>query len=291
MSPERGPGFSGRLRIGSYNIAHGRGDAGSSWQVAKKAELLKRLDEIALVLKDERLDVAVLNEVDVNSFRTRGIDQVHHIARQARLPFRASQCHIDLSLGLVKHQYGNAVLSRHPISRTRQVSFPGHSFWETALLGKKAGLLCTMTLPDTREIRIMAVHLEHRLESNRIKAARRIEEARIASPAPLILAGDFNSTRLDYPMAVPTDGGQTALSWLLDTGAYRTLPSGQPQEDDMTFPASHPSTVIDWILVPRDWEIVSKRVIATTLSDHRPVVLEVQVPARSPARCPCIHPG
>jgi endonuclease/exonuclease/phosphatase family metal-dependent hydrolase len=279
MRTERGPVFSGRLRIGSYNIAHGRGDARSSWQVAKKADLLERLDEIAEVLKNERLDLAVLNEVDVNSFRTSGIDQVHHIARQAQFLFRAAQCHIDFSLGPVKHQYGNAVLSRHPISRTQQVSFPGHSSWETALLGKKAGLLCTMTLPDDREIRIMAVHLEHRLESNRLKAAHRIEAARIIAPSPLILAGDFNSTRLEYPMAVPTDGGQTALSWLLETGAYRTLPSGQPQEDDLTFPASHPITVIDWVLVPREWEIVSKRVIATTLSDHRPVVLEAQVPA------------
>jgi endonuclease/exonuclease/phosphatase family metal-dependent hydrolase len=278
MSTDCEHGFAGRLRIGTYNIAHGLGEANNVWQVAKKAELLDRLDDIARLLKGERLDLAVLNEVDVNSFRTRGINQVRYIARKAGLPFCVGQCHIDVSLGLVKHRYGNAVLSRHPISQTKRVSFPGHSLWETVLLGKKAGLLCTITLPDAREIRIMAVHLEHRLESKRLEAANRIEEVRRAFPTPLILAGDFNSTWIDSPPAMPNKDCQTAISWLLGSGAYRTLPSGQLLEEDMTCPAPHPTTVIDWILVPAAWNILSKRVIATTLSDHRPVIMEVEAP-------------
>jgi Metal-dependent hydrolase len=278
MNAESPSNASGRFRIGIYNIAHGLGGARAHWRLARKAALLKRLDEIALVLDGERLDFVVLNEVDVNSFRTRGIDQVAHIARRAGFPFLAAQCHIDLSLGPIRHRYGNAVLSRHPISRMQQVAFPGHSFWESALLGKKEGMLCTMTLPDGWKIRMMAVHLDHRLEFNRLKAAHRIEEARRTSPAPLIVAGDFNSTQPDHSTAASTGNGHTALSWLLATGAYQTLPSGPPQEDDMTFPAAHPNTAIDWILVPREWEIVSKHVVGTTLSDHRPVIMEVEAP-------------
>jgi endonuclease/exonuclease/phosphatase family metal-dependent hydrolase len=190
---------------------------------------------------------------------------------------------IDLSLGPITHRYGNAVFSRYPISQVNQISFPGHSLWESVLLGKKSGLLCTIMLPDARQVRLMAVHLEHRQESNRLAAARKIEEIRKSSPAPLILAGDFNSTRLEYPHARPDPSGQTAISWLLESGgAYKTLPSGPLKDEDLTFSSSRPMAIIDWILVPADWIIVGKRVIASALSDHRPVVMEVEMPHLDP---------
>jgi endonuclease/exonuclease/phosphatase family metal-dependent hydrolase len=272
--------FGGRLRIGAYNIAHGRGTVESVWRVDRKSVLIDRLDNIALLLEAEKLDLVVLNEIDVDSCRTYSINQVRHIAEKALFPFWVEQCNIDLALGPVKHRYGNAVLSRHPISRVNQISFPGHSLWETVLLGKKSGLLCTITLPNAQQVRLMAVHLEHRQESSRLAAARKIQEIRNSSRSPLILAGDFNSTRLEYPHARPDQNGQTAISWLLESGAYRTLPSGPLKADDLTFSSSHPMAIIDWILVPADWIIVEKQVIASTLSDHRPVVMEVEMPDR-----------
>jgi endonuclease/exonuclease/phosphatase family metal-dependent hydrolase len=276
--------FAGRLRIGAYNIAHGRGIVENPWRIDPKNALADRLDNIAFSLQTEKLDFVVLNEIDVNSCRTHSINQVRHIAEKARFPFRVEQCNIDFSLGPVKHRYGNAVLSRHPISQANQISFPGHSLWETVFLGKKSGLLCTITLPDERQIRLMAVHLEHRLESNRLAAARKIEEIRKSSPAPLILAGDFNSTRLEYPHAHPDPSGQTAISWLMESGAYKTLPLGPLKDDDLTFLSSRPIAVIDWILVPEDWIIVGKRVIASTLSDHGLVVMEVEMPGQYPGK-------
>jgi endonuclease/exonuclease/phosphatase family metal-dependent hydrolase len=274
--------LSGCLRIGAYNIAHGRGNVASPWRIDTKNALVDRLDRIVSLLQAENLDFLVLNEIDINSCRTHSINQVRHVADKAQFPFCVELCNIDLSLGLVKHRYGNSVLSRHPISQVSQISFPGHSLWETLLLGKKSGLLCTITLPDKQQVRLMAVHLEHRLESNRLAAARKIEEIRKSSPVPLVLAGDFNSTRLDYPHATPDPSGQTAISWLLESRAYKTLPSGPLSDADLTYSSSHPMAVIDWILVPADWIIVGKRVIASSLSDHRPVVMEVVMPDRHP---------
>jgi endonuclease/exonuclease/phosphatase family metal-dependent hydrolase len=272
--------FSGRLRIGAYNIAHGRGIVKGPWRMDTKKGLTDRLDHIALLLQAEKLDFVVLNEIDVSSCRTHCFNQVRHIAEKAQFPYCVEQCNIDFSLGPLKHRYGNAVLSRHPISQVKRISFPGHSFWESVLLGKKSGLLCTITLPDEQQVSLMAVHLEHRLESNRLAAVRRIEESRKSSQAPLILAGDFNSTRLEYPHAQPDPSGQTAISWLLARGGYKTLPSGQLRDDDLTFSSSRPVAVIDWILVPEDWRIVERWVIASTLSDHRPVLMEVAMPSR-----------
>jgi endonuclease/exonuclease/phosphatase family metal-dependent hydrolase len=266
-----------RLRIGTYNIAHARGIGGNSrWRVDKRESLLECLDGIARTLNNERLDLLVLNEVDGNSFRTRGMNQVQYLAGRLQLPFHAHHCFINVSLGPLKLRYGNAVFSRYPISQVTHVPFPGHSLWESALLGKKAGLLCRVSLPSGREIRLMAVHLEHRLESNRLAAARRIEEVRKASPLPLLLAGDFNSTMMGFPHAASDPGGQTAVSWLLSTGAYRTRPFAPPQEGDMTFMATRPLSVIDWILVPAHWTILEKRVLSCTLSDHYPVIMEAE---------------
>jgi endonuclease/exonuclease/phosphatase family metal-dependent hydrolase len=45
--------------------------------------------------------------------------------------------------------------------------------------------------------------------------------------------------------------------------------------------ASHnPHRTIDHILVPRDWQLLEHRVIATDLSDHLPVVATYQIPYR-----------
>jgi endonuclease/exonuclease/phosphatase family metal-dependent hydrolase len=268
--------MAGRLRIGTYNIAHGCGTGRRVWQVENKNTLLERLENMALILKRERLDVAVLNESDIDSFRTHGMSQARQIAERAEFPYWIEQRNIDVSLGLIRHRYGNAVLSRHPISSAQQVAFPGHACWETLLMGKKNGLLCTIGLPGGRDVRILAVHLEHRLESKRLAAARLMEEVRGTSATPLVLAGDFNSTRPEYPQA-QCAGGQTAISWLLDSGAYRTLPSGPPQPEDYTFSSLSPDRVIDWILVPAAWTIMEKKVLASTLSDHRPVVMEVEM--------------
>ena len=66
-SPNAAPG--GCLRIGTYNIAHGRGPGPykNSRELLAKEDVLKRLTQIARLLRKERLDIAVLNEVDFDS--------------------------------------------------------------------------------------------------------------------------------------------------------------------------------------------------------------------------------
>jgi endonuclease/exonuclease/phosphatase family metal-dependent hydrolase len=277
------PRFTGRLRIGAFNIAHGGGTGNNYWQTGKRENYLRRLDRIADLLSEQDLAIVVLNEIDFDSFRTGGINQAEHIAKRAGFPFRVEQRNIDAALPFVGHRYGNAVLSRFPVQATRVILFPGHSTWETLLFGKKQGLLCTIRLSENYRIGLVAVHFEHRLESTRIRAARNIEVARRRSPLPFVLAGDFNSTVVGFPEATPDEHGQTAVSWLLSTGAYATRPSGQPQETDFTSPSIEPFRVIDWILVPATWDIVSKTVIDAKLSDHLPVVMEIKVSGTSQA--------
>jgi len=286
--PQEGPGpqppFTGRLTIGAYNLHHGLGVHPFSWnrpQRPPRQELDSRLTRLAALLRDANLDLVVLNEVDFASFRTYHQNQAAYLAEHAGFPFWVEQTNVDAALLFWRHRYGNALLSRHPLANPRLVRLPGHRFGESVCWGKKNGLICDVHPFPEQLIRMLAIHLDHRLETTRIKSARVIEQRRRTSPVPLILAGDFNSSPAHYPQATLDPSGQTALSWLLAQGGYQTRPQPPelPSPLDLTFSTLNPRQVIDWILVPGDWHIHSHRVVDAGLSDHRLVLMEVEITA------------
>ncbi len=225
------------LRIAIYNIAHGRGLADGNWSGGDKDAKLARLRKIAALLAAEKPDVVVLNEVDFDSTWSGGVNQAEVIARAMPLANRAEGRNLDVSLPFFTVRCGNAVLSRFPITDARLVKFPGYSTLETIGAGRKKGLLCTLLLPGDREVRILAVHLEHRSEEVRIAAALVIGELAADEGPPLVAAGDFNSTPKSYPRATPDASGRA----------------------------------IDWVLAPASWRIAEHRPLDSKLSDHRPV--------------------
>ena len=277
--------FRGRLRIATYNIAHGRGTADSNWTGESREVRLERLRQIAALLKEQNLDVVIVNEVDFDTIWSGDVNQAQFLAREAGFGFVAEQRNLDASIPFVSLRIGNALLSRYPITEATLVDFEGHTAWETVLAGKKRGLLCKVRLGTSRTVRFLATHLEHRGRRTRIASARKIEAVRAADPLPLVVAGDLNSSLANLPAARGDPRGQTALSVLLAGGGFRTLPDATPRAEGLTFSTLKPRSVIDWILVPVNWRIVSRTVIDTKLSDHRPVVMEVQIggaPASQP---------
>ena len=269
----------GCLRIGTYNIAHGRGPGPykNSRELLAKEDVLKRLTQIAQLLREERLDIVVLNEVDFDSLWSGHLNQAEFIAGEAGFSFLAEQRNIDMAIPLTRIRYGNAILSRYPLLAARRLPFAGYRALETIFIGRKQGLLCTVKVSETCSIQVLAVHLEHRQESTRLRAAKTIEEVRKGSSLPLIAAGDFNSAPVGFPHATPDRGGQTAVSWLLARGAYQTRPIGEPSQEDSTFRSRKLRAVIDWILVPEGWSIISKTTINRPLSDHLAIVMEVEI--------------
>jgi len=259
------------LRVIVYNIAHGRGLAAGNWSGGGRDVKLARLREIAALLAAEKPDVVVLNEVDFDCTWSGGVNQAEVIAREAGLPNRAEGRNIDASLPFFTARCGNAVLSRFPITDARLVKFPGYSALETLCAGRKKGLVCTLLLPGGRQVRLLAVHLEHRSEEVRIAGALVIQELAAGEGPPLLAAGDFNSTPKSYPGAAPDASGRTALSLLLDGGAFKAALRKAPQSADFTFPSSAPDRAIDWVLAPAAWRVAEHRAVDSTLSDHRPV--------------------
>lgn len=255
------------LRIGIYNIAHGRGWGSENWTDETPDDRNKRLAEIARFLKQARLDVVILNEVDFDSSWSFRVNQAEVIARLAGFPHRLEQRNVDASLPGYRWRFGNAILSKHTISKARLVDLPDYSFWETFVAGKKRAAECTLTLADGNTVRVLPVHLSHRSAQLRLESAKVLAELPRGDNDIVIAAGDFNSTLAGFPEA----SGE-AVTYLVGPAGFRTLPTTPPANTDLTFSSTEPRMVIDWLMVSGPGEWIAREVYPLTLSDHRPVV-------------------
>ncbi len=260
------------LRIGVYNIAHGRGTAVSNWQGGNLQTRLGRLEAIAQLLVRENLDVVVLNEVDFDCNWSGRVNQAEQIAKLAGFPHRVEQRNLDVAIPGVSFRFGNAVLSKHPILRAQLVRLPGDSRWKTLVAGKKDSVVCRLQLPDGRRVRIMPIHFSPRSEKLRVASAHKVLEQAAHSSVPLVAAGDFNSAPPGFPKAQPDKFGKTAISILVDEGDFLTLPQDKPRPEEMTFSTVEPHRVIDWIMTSPPGRLVEHRVPHFHYSDHYPVI-------------------
>jgi len=283
------PAFDDRLKIVTFNIAHGRGTADGNWSEPSQPKF-DRIQAIAKQLNTINADVVVLNEVDFSSTWSGHQNQAEAIAKAAGYPHRVEQRNLDFRFLYGSFKFGNAILSRYPIVNAKVVNFPPENAWESWLVGCKRGAIATVRLAENQLIRIAAVHLEHRSESTRVAGAEKIIE--LLDPTGenvLIAAGDFNSTPTGFPQSSQTSDGDNALQRLIDCDAFFCCPADPPSSEQLTFSTMSPKSVIDWILVskkpPADQSIdppnsfVSYEAIPTDLSDHRPIVAEITLRA------------
>ena len=264
------------LRVGCYNIAHGRGGrlGARNWEGGDTAAKLERLRKIGRLLEDAELDIVVLNEVDFSSFWSGHIDQARVIVGESGHPFLVEQRNIDAGVPFCSARYGNAVLSRYPIVETQLLDYPNVSkLAEVFVGGIKEGVVCTVQLSDGSLVSVVAVHLSHTSEAVRVASARMIVDVQHESTTPLIALGDFNATPRGYPEHETDDAGDNAIEVMSASGQLTTLPTGLPADPrDFTFPSEDPDQVIDWVFVSRHWRLTEKRVLSSDLSDHLPVV-------------------
>lgn len=67
---------------------------------------------------------------------------------------------------------------------------------------------------------------------------------------------------------------------MLDASSlFRRRPEQPPSDpSELTYHSARPERLIDWVLIPADWQFVDYRVVSSTLSDHRPVVTGLLMP-------------
>jgi endonuclease/exonuclease/phosphatase family metal-dependent hydrolase len=262
------------LRILAWNIAHGRGNTDENWNGETLAERTERLKAIAEVIFQSRADIVILNEVDFDSTWSHGVDQARTLALAADYPHVAEQRNVDLRLPGFSWKFGNAVLSRYPLGHAVPLHYPAYSAFEAAVAGKKNGMVVTAATP-WGTLDLIPIHLSHRSTTTRIESIKVIRE-HLGYGIPTILAGDFNCSRSPDPDPLRL----TAIDRLLQEGTWTSRPHPPYGSGEYTYPTGAERERIDWIAVPANWTVVRSEVIPSTLSDHRPVFMEVR-PTRS----------
>lgn len=235
------------VRILAYNVKHGLGMDG---QVD--------LERIASVIRSLEPDIVTLQEIDSVTTRTGLEDQAARLGELTGM--RA------LFGGFMDYRggrYGMAMLSRYPIVEWENHRLPDGAEPRSALAARVE--LLRPGYGQAPQVVVVGVHL-YANAAERLAQATRLVELFADEEAPVVLAGDFNS--------IPDS---KVIRLLEDVGGWqRPAKEGQA----FTFPSEIPDREIDFIMFrPGNRFVVREhRVVPETLaSDHRPVLLELEL--------------
>ena len=204
------------------------------------------LKAIGAAIREQGMDIVVLNEVDFATSWSWRVNQAKVIAMEAGLPFVLEQRSYDASLLFHRWSFGNAILSRYPVSEIASIDYPAFKKFESIFAGKKDGVVCTVTTP-MGELRVVAVHLEVRDRETR--------------EASMAILRDFEASEKDRPFLLMGDYNARAVF-----GDEERLQSAGGLEN--TFPSEKPSRRIDWIFSNQLVELEADQTFGGNLSDH-----------------------
>ncbi|MFA6285988.1 MAG: endonuclease/exonuclease/phosphatase family protein [Opitutaceae bacterium] len=254
-----------RVRMVTYNIAHGRGLApiqGMTSGRRIRATLLK----IARLLADLKPDIVALQEIDENSRWAGNFDHLEFLREFGGFEHAVFGIN-NRRAGLLNLSYGNAILSRHPIVEWENIAFGQRS------VGEKGFLFAEIDV-DGRRVPVANMHLHYRSKLHRFEQVdrflaylhdrQRLRHAHWAVPP--IVCGDLNNTHKS------SDATATLLSHLHDYGDYTLHP-----REGRTFPSPLPSRLLDFVFLPPGVTGSESHIVRTFLSDHRPVVVDFEL--------------
>jgi len=221
-------------------------------------------ERIARVIAQYDPDIVALQELDVGRRRTDAIDQAEVIARTLEMDF-----HFHAAMQLEEGEYGNAVLSHHPIHLVRAAQLqrlPGRRILEPR------GALW---------VRVEVEGLCHQLINTHFGLSRRerlLQCEDLLGPdwlghldckTPIVLCGDFNAS--------PNSAICRKFAGTLQD-AQHVLEDHRPQS---TWFGRYPINRIDHVFVSQDLDVQAIQVPRTALtraaSDHLPLIVDLNV--------------
>lgn len=207
----------------------------------------RTLEEIGYLLRD--YDIAALQEADGGSLRSGFVNQVRFLAETGRFPFYYQQ--LNRNLGKLA-QHSNGILSRIPPSYVEDHSLPGR------LPGR--GAVVARFGQGEKSLLIVVLHLAlgSRTQDRQLRYIRKV----IGDHKHVVLMGDMNNPLEHLHTRSPLQDLK-----LQTASSQHTYPSWQPQH------------TLDHILVTPGLEVRHAEVLDCAISDHRPVTMEIGLPA------------
>ena len=242
--------MSSKLRLVTYNIHTGIGGA----------DRLYRLERVVETLHDCRPDIALLQEVDDGVPRSRYQRQVDMLAEAVDLPHTAFQRNVHLKRG----HYGNAVLSRFPLTNVENIDL-------TIRPKKRRRALlvrCRVAVGrHTRSLLVVNVHLGLSSIERQIQLRRLLKRhplAQVLRRLPVVIGGDYNDVF-----------GNLGKRILIPQGF---APVGKKIR---TFPAVLPVRALDRIYYRGSLQLrhayACHSRVARQASDHLPLVADFEI--------------
>jgi endonuclease/exonuclease/phosphatase family metal-dependent hydrolase len=252
-----------RIRIVTFNIAHGRGL--SPFQgLHGRQRFARNLRRIAHMLDELKPDIVALQEIDENSRWSGSFDHLDYLRVFTDFPHAVFGAN-NRRTGGYQLNYGNAILSRHPITDWESINFG------TRRVGGKGFLFAEINVGG-RLLPVVNLHLHYGLRVHRFRQIEQLmeylnakrEHRRAHWAVPPILCGDLNnpSHRLDATASL--------FRYFSLQGRY-TL---HPPQGVRTFPSPWPRRALDFIFLPPTCRALHCQVVRCNLSDHRPVMVE-----------------
>jgi endonuclease/exonuclease/phosphatase family metal-dependent hydrolase len=239
------------VRVMTYNIFAGN-DLQRQPSLSRVAALIDSLD----------VDIVLLQEVDRHTRRSGGVDQAATLA-----DLTGRHVVFGRSMEFDGGEYGNAVLSRWPVTMWRVVPLPARDSPEPgAAATEPRSLLYVVVEAPGGALHLLNTHLDHRAAS----LARPVQTlelmgwvaAALPPQASVIFGGDLNAR---------PDAAEVRALAALFSDVWPACGSG----DGNTFPSNEPDRRIDYIMLA-GLRCTAARVPNTQASDHRPVVVDVR---------------
>ncbi len=244
--PKAEPAPRHAFRVMTYNLHCGFG-----------ADGYLRLEQQAEIMQEMNVDVIALQEVSRGWVMNGGVDILAWLAQRLDMEFRYAPTADPL--------WGNATLSRRPITSSRTLNFPTGAKQQI-----RRGLVeITVTPPLSSwsetppgDVTVINTHFHHRRTDSDV----RLEQAEIVldfwqGRPRTLLVGDLNATPDSPEMQLLEQAG-----WIDSVAERGQLPG-------YTFRADRPDRRIDYIWASPDLRLLEATTVPSVASDHYAIVV------------------
>lgn len=220
---------------------------------------------IAEVIASMSADIVGVQEIDRGHIRSGGVDQAAAIAQEL-----GWHHHFQLAMQQAEGDYGDAIISRYPLTLKRAVELPGTAPWYCR---ETRGAACVTMLTDAGAIDVVNTHFGLGRGERWLQAQLLTSDEWLGGPdAPLVLLGDFNSLGWSRPFRL--------LGRKLRN--VRSLVPGTKRVG--TFPTAWPVIALDHVFVSAPLHPTSlathRTPLARVASDHYPLVVDLELSQR-----------